>query len=316
MPDLIIDLRSDTLTQPTPEMLQASLSAPLGDDSRDGDPTVLELEALAAEMLGKEAAMLTASGTMSNLIALRTLADAGALDLDPLKLAVRKAAVGFPARGLVALENTHNHAGGSTVPPAYIAAACEIAHAAGLPVHMDGARLFNAAVALGAEARQLVEEVGSVSFCLSKGLSAPVGSLLLGRREFIARAQRVRRALGGAMRQAGIIAAPDLVALRTMIPRLAEEHANARRLAQELAPITSLGLDLATVQTNIVNVDVAELGIDSTTFDRYLSRRGVRGLTSLTSKIRFVTYRGITEEDVDEAARIIRQVVEERPWRV
>lgn len=350
MPERIIDLRSDTLSQPTPAMLEAILTARLGDDSRDGDPTVLELEALAAELMGKEAAMLTASGTMSNLIAMRTHAEAGAplilesqahiyhnefggyaavcglqpilvpgrrgaMDLDALRAALRKAGQGFPARGLVCLENTHNAAGGTVLSPAFTAQVSDIAHAAGLPVHLDGARIFNAAVALGVPARELAGPVDSVSFCLSKGLSAPVGSLLAGSREFIERARRIRRALGGSMRQAGIIAAPGLVALRTMIGRLAEDHANARLFAEQLAGVAGLYIDMETVQTNMVNVDVAGLGIDAGTFARCLAERGVRGLPGLGTVIRFVTYRGISRQDVMEAAETIRRLVAEHPWR-
>ncbi|MGQ9516772.1 MAG: GntG family PLP-dependent aldolase [Anaerolineae bacterium] len=350
MPERIMDLRSDTLSQPTPAMLEAILSARLGDDSRDGDPTVMELEALAAELMGKEAAMLTASGTMSNLIAMRAHAEAGAplilesqahiymnefggyaavcglqpilvpgrrgaMDLDALRAAVRQALQGFPARGLVCLENTHNAAGGTVLTPEFTAQACEIAHQAGLPVHLDGARIFNAAVALGVPAKELAAPADSVCFCLSKGLSAPVGSLLAGSREFISRARRIRRALGGSMRQAGVIAAPGLVALRTMVGRLAEDHANARYFAEQLSQVEGLHIDMETVQTNMVNVDVAGLGTDAATFARFLAERGVRGLPGLGTIIRFVTYRGITRDDVAEAAGIIRQMARERPWQ-
>lgn len=349
MSEHIIDLRSDTLSQPTPEMREAVLSARLGDDSRDGDPTVLELEALAAELMGKEAAVLTVSGTMSNLIAMRTHAEAGAplileaqahiyhnefggyaavcglqpilvpgrrgaMDLDALRAALRKAGQGFPARGLVCLENPHNAAGGTVLTPEFTAQVCEMAHQAGLPVHLDGARIFNAAIALGVSAQALAAPADSVCFCLSKGLSAPVGSLLAGSKEFIARARRVRRALGGSMRQAGIIAAPGLVALRTMIGRLADDHANARFFAKQVSQVEGLYIDLESVQTNMINVDVAGLGIDAAMFARFLAERGVRGLPGLGTVIRFVTYRGITQEDVMEAADIIRQMVQERPW--
>ncbi len=309
----------------------------------------MELEALAAELMGKEAALLTASGTMSNLIALRTHAEAGAplilesqahiyqnefggyaavcglqpilvpgrrgaMELDALHTALRRAVQGFPARGLVCLENTHSAAGGTVLTPEFTAQVCRMAHQAGLPVHLDGARIFNAAVALGVPAKELAAPVDSVCFCLSKGLSAPVGSLLAGSTEFIARARRIRRALGGSMRQAGIIAAPGLVALRTMIGRLAEDHANARHFAELLTDIEGLHIDLETVQTNMVNVDAAGLGIDAAAFAQFLSERGVRGLPGLGTIIRFVTYRGITREDVTEAAAVIRQLVLDRPW--
>ena len=345
----VIDLRSDTLSLPTDEMIRSIATAKLGDDSRDGDPTVLELEALAAQMLGQEAAMLTPSGTMSNLIALRTHTEPGgaaiveqsahlyglefggiaaacgllvlpvsgrlgAMHPEPLKVAAARAGTGFPSPGLVCLENTHNMAGGTVISPEHLDLCCEIAHAHKLPVHLDGARIFNAAVALKVDARVLTRSVDSVSVCLSKGLSAPVGSLLAGRKPFIERARKVRRALGGTMRQAGIIAAPGLVALRTMIPRLAEDHEHARLLATSVAAIPGLSIDLESVQTDIVNVDVKDLCGDAATFARHLDARGVRGLPGAGTIIRFVTYRNITRADVERAAIVIRDLAVERPW--
>jgi threonine aldolase len=345
----MIDLRSDTLSLPTPEMLQSITTARLGDDSRDGDPTVLELEAEAARLLGKEAALLTVSGSMSNTVALRTHAEPGAAaiveesahlygmeysavasacgllvmpvkglhgapDVDAVRWAIRKSKTMFPASGLLCLENTHNAAGGAVLTAAQIDILAEAAHGAGLPVHLDGARLFNAAVALGVDARDLTRSVDSVCFCLSKGLSAPVGSLLAGTSAFIERANRVRRSLGGAMRQAGIIAAPGLVALRTMIPRLREDHANARYLAEAIATVPGLSVDLSAVQTNIVNVDVGGLGVDAATFAAGLRELGVRGLPGMGTSVRFVTYRGITRLDVEQAARRIGAAAASRPW--
>jgi threonine aldolase len=335
---------------PTAEMLQAIATAKLGDDSRDGDPTVLELEALAADMFAKEAAMLTVSGTMSNLVALRTHTQPGAtaiveqaahvyrseyghiaaacgllvspvpgrlgvIEPDALRLAVRAAAVGFPARGILCLENTHNTAGGTVLTPQQTDLYAEIAREAGLAVHLDGARIFNAAVALGVGVQELARSVDSVCVCLSKGLSAPLGSLLMGNREFIGRARRVRRALGGNLRQAGIIAGPGLVALRTMVDRLAEDHANARLLAQQIATVDGLHVDMEAVQSNMVYADVAALGIDAVTFGEHLRQRGVRGLPGLTTRIRFVTYRGVTPNDVERAAAIIRDTVVAAPWK-
>ena len=189
------------------------------------------------------------------------------------------------------------------------------AHDAGFAVHLDGARVFNAAVALGVDVRDLTRSVDSVSVCLSKGLSAPVGSLVAGTRAFIDRANRVRRSLGGAMRQAGIIAAPGLVALRTMIPRLREDHENARFLAERLAVVPGLGVDLSTVQSNIVNVDVrAARGLMRATFAARLRERGVRGLPGMGTNVRFVTYRGITRADVEQAADTVTALVAAHPW--
>jgi threonine aldolase len=345
----MLDLRSDTLSMPTEEMLKSIQTAQLGDDSRDGDPTVLELEALAAEMLGKESALLTVSGTMSNILAIRTHTQPGAtviveqsahlyleefqgaaavcgamlhplpgrlgaIDVPMLTVALRRVGTGFPTNGLLCLENTHNGAGGTVLSPAATDEYCKLAHARDVPVHLDGARLFNAAVALGTDARELTRSVDSVSVCLSKGLSAPVGSLLAGPRPFIDRARAVRRALGGTMRQAGIIAAPGLIGLRTMVERLDEDHQNARFLAEGISTIAGLHVNLESVQTNIVRVDVGGLGIDAATFGKHLAAQGLRGLPNLTTGIRFVTYRGIGRADVERALNIIRKVVATRPW--
>lgn len=349
MTNRLIDLRSDTLSMPTVEMLQSIQTARLGDDSRDGDPTVLELEALAAQMLGKEAAMLTVSGTMSNVVAMRTHTEPGAaaiveqsahlyglefggiaaacgllvipvpgkrgaIDPDALRFAVRKTGAGFPTRGLLCLEDTHNTAGGTVIPAGHLDLCAEIAHANGHAVHLDGARIFNAAVALEADVRTLTRSVDSVCFCLSKGLSAPVGSLLAGTRDYIDRARKIRRALGGTMRQAGIIAAPGLVALHGLIDRLVEDHANASLLAGSIRSVPGLSIDIETVQTNIVNVDVKGLGITAAVFAKHLDERGVRGLPGMSTVIRFVTYRGITRDDVERAAAEVRELVAAGPW--
>jgi threonine aldolase len=345
----VIDLRSDTLTLPTDEMLRSITTARLGDDSRDGDPTVLELEHLAASMLGKEAALLTVSGTMSNLVALRTHCEPGAcaiveecahlygmefggiaaaasllvlpvpgcrgaMNLDGLRLAARKAAAGFPARGVVCIEDTHNAAGGAIVLPEHLERCAEIARAHGLPVHLDGARIFNAAVGLAIDVRELTRSADSVSLCLSKGLSAPVGSLLAGTADFIARARKVRRALGGTMRQAGIIAAPGIVALQTMVPRLIEDHRHARTLGRRLAEVPGVHVDLETVQSNMVNADVRDLAIDAATFTRHLEEYGVRALAGFGTVVRFVTYRGVSENDVLAAARAVELMTSAAPW--
>jgi len=345
----LIDLRSDTLSMPTPEMLQSILTTPLGDDSRDGDPTVVELEREAARMLGKPAAVLTVSGSMSNTVALRTHAEPGAAAIveesahlygmefsaiasacgllvlpvkghlgapnpDGVRWAVKKSKTMFPATGLVCLENTHNAAGGTVISIDAMAEIAGIAHDAGLPVHLDGARLFNAAVTLGVDAAELTRHVDSVCICLSKGLSAPIGSVLAGSAAFIDRARKVRKSLGGALRQGGIVAAPGLVALRTGVARLAEDHAHARLLAEATAQVPGLYVDLATVQTNIVNLDVGALGIDAATFASHLMARGVRGLPGMGATVRFVTYRGISRTDIEQAIAAVKAVVSERPW--
>jgi len=345
----LIDLRSDTLSRPTPEMLQSVLTAALGDDSRDGDPTVRELEAESARLMGKDAAVFTVSGTMSNTLGLRTIAEPGGSaiveesahiygmewnnvaavcgllvipvkgsygvpDKDRLRWAAKKAASMYPAKGVLCLENTHNAAGGTVMTAAQIDELAAIGREFGLGVHLDGARIFNASVALGVEAREFTRSVDSVSFCLSKGLSAPVGSILAGPKAFIERAGKIRRSFGAAMRQAGVIAAPALVALRTGVARLAEDHANARCLAEAIAPIAGLHVDLHAVQSNIVNLDVAGLGIDAGTFTGHLRARDVRGLPGMGTIVRFVTYRGITRQDVERAAIAVREAVAARPW--
>jgi threonine aldolase len=349
MNDTIIDLRSDTLSLPNEEMLQSVQTAPLGDDSRDGDPTVMELEALAAGMMGKEAGLLNPSGTLSNLVAMRThvqpgataiveesahlygaeiggIAAAcgllvlpvpghhGAMDLDQLRFAARKVPTLFPTPGLVCLENTHNAAGGTVIPPDHMTESAAIAKERGLAVHLDGARIFNASVALGVDPKTLTQHADTVSFCLSKGLSAPIGSVLTGPKDFIDRARMVRRAYGGTLRQAGVIAAPGLVALRTLIDRLAEDHQNARVFAQGVNAMEGLRVDLESVQSNIVNLDVSGLGIDAASFASHLDPRGVRGLPGLGSVVRFVTYRGISAEDIRISLEVIGELVAEAPW--
>jgi threonine aldolase len=283
----IVDLRSDTLTLPTPEMREAMARAPVGDDVWEEDPTVKRLEALAAERLGKAAGLFVSSGTMGNLISVVSQTQTGqevVLDLDshifnyevagavvvgnvqmrPVKTArgfltpdqVREALrppnIHLPPTGLVCVENTHNRHGGTCCTPEEISAIAAVAHEASVPVHLDGARLFNAAVALERPAREFTRDVDSVTFCVSKGLGAPVGSVICGSTDLIGKARRVRKMLGGGMRQAGIIAAAGIVALERMVDRLAEDHANARALAEGIAKLPGLSVDLASVQTNIV----------------------------------------------------------------
>src|SRR5215467_1186525 len=228
----IVDLRSDTLTLPTPEMRDAMAHAEVGDDVWEEDPTVKRLEALAAERLGKAAGLFVTSGTMGNLISVVSQAQT-----DQVREALRPANIHIPATGLVCVENTHNRHGGTCCTPEELSAIAAMAHAASVPVHLDGARLFNAAVALKRPARDFVRDIDSVTFCVSKGLAAPVGSVVCGSAELIGKARRVRKMLGGGMRQAGVIAAAGIVALETMVERLAEDHANARTLAEGVAKL-------------------------------------------------------------------------------
>src|SRR5579884_1746137 len=285
---MTIDLRSDTVTHPTPAMREAMYRAEVGDDVYGEDPTVNRLEALAAETLGKEAALFVASGTMGNAVAMltpcrrgdeivmgdrshtylyevggparlngspirpvRTLPD-GTLDRAQLDHSFFGDDVHEARAGLLCLEDTHNMCGGRVLSAATLRELAAPARRRGLPVHLDGARIFNAAVALGVPVRELAAEVDSVQFCLSKGLSAPVGSIVAGSRDFIAEARRVRKLLGGGMRQAGIIAAAGILALTEMVDRLAEDHANAKRLAEGLAAIPTIAIEPETIETNIL----------------------------------------------------------------
>lgn len=306
-----IDLRSDTVTKPTPEMRLAMFNAEVGDDGYGEDPTVRKLEELAAEMTGKEEAAFVPSGTMGNQAALMAHtrkcdtviceasahiigseggAMAGISGAQPLPLigvhgrlspeqiedaikTDRKRNVSRTA--LIALENTHNKAGGTYYTPVQMAAIKKVAAKHAVPVHMDGARIFNAAVAQSIPVSALTQYADSVQFCLSKGLGAPVGSLLVGSKEFIFQARRARSVLGGAMRQAGILAAAGIVALTTMVERLAEDHVHARMLAEAIAD-TNLKIDLASVQTNIVIFDVAPLGMKAAEFIQELRTHSIR----------------------------------------
>src|SRR5687768_1467799 len=291
MPPAALDLRSDTVTRPTEAMLESMREASFGDDSRDGDPTVRRLEALAAERMGKEASAFMPSGTMTNLVAvlahtarggevlleagahilnselggITALAGAfykaipghrGAMDVEKLAEALRPATRQNFGTALVCMETSHNRAGGAVLPIAHMQAVHERAHSAGVPVHTDGARIFNAAIALGTSARAIANHTDSVAFCVSKGLCAPVGSLLCGSREYIERARAFRRMLGGNMRQAGPLAAAGIVALQSMIERLEDDHASAKRLAQKLHDVDSRLVDPKDVETNIVKVEV------------------------------------------------------------
>jgi len=340
----IIDLRSDTITLPTDEMRQAMFEAELGDDVHREDPTVNRLEELAAQMMGKEAALFTPSGTMSNLIAvlthtrpgdeilvgseahmlwyevggasalggvvIRTLPndEAGRVDPDTVEQTIRPKEIHHPPTTLLCLENTHNRCGGAVLTREYTSAIAQLAHQHGLRVHLDGARIFNAAIALNVPASELAAPVDSVGFCLSKGLSAPVGSLLCGTQESVEEARKWRKMLGGGMRQAGVIAAAGIVALQKMVSRLAEDHANARRLADGLVRIPGFAVHLEKVQTNIVNFEFPSTTPD---FKPQAQARGVKFLYRSERKIRAVTHRMLSAEDIDEALERLDRLVRE-----
>jgi threonine aldolase len=343
-----VDLRSDTLTLPTPEMREAMARAEVGDDVWGEDPTVQRLEAMAAARLGKEAGLFVASGTMGNLVSVVGHTQAGqevVLDLDshiynyevaggtivgnvqmhPVKTergfltpeqvqdALRPANIHIPQTGLVCLENTHNRHGGTCCAPEQIAAVAAVAHGAGVPVHMDGARLFNAAVALKRDPREFAQHVDSVTFCLSKGLAAPVGSIVCGSAAFIERAKRVRKMVGGGMRQVGVLAAAGLVSLERMVDRLAEDHVNARTLAEAVAAMPGLAVDLASVQTNIViiRVDRGDRARSTAAADELVkgcAARKVKIHAMGPAAIRCVTHKDVDAEDTRRAVEAFREL--------
>ncbi len=333
----IIDLRSDTVSHPSPKMRQAMAEAVVGDDGLGDDPTVKRLEELAARKLGKEAGLFVASGTMGNLVSLLTHAERGdevilgeqqhmllsevagaaalgrvqlrtvpngprgGLDPAQVRALVRPENVHFPTTALVCMENTHNRCNGAALSRAEMAPVAEVAHANGLRFHIDGARIFNAAVALGVDPAELVTDADTVQFCLSKGLACPIGSLIVGPGEFIQRARRYRQMVGGTMRQVGVLAAAGIVALEEMVDRLAEDHANAKTLARGLASIRGVTCNPDVVETNILYYGVTAESPAS--FTARLKEAGV-----LAGGNRMVTHYGITAADIDDALERIRTV--------
>ncbi|HEV2012436.1 MAG TPA: GntG family PLP-dependent aldolase [Candidatus Dormibacteraeota bacterium] len=338
----IVELRSDTFTLPTESMRAAMASAEVGDDVWDEDPTIHRLQQRAAEMVGKEASLFVPSGTMGNLCALISHAKpgeevllegeshifhsevagasvVGGLQLRPLesvdgrlapeqvRRAIREPDIHQPPTGLLCLENTHNRRGGTCLSANQTEALCAVAHDAGFPVHLDGARVFNAAVALRVDVRQLTGPLDSVMFCLSKGLSAPVGSMLAGSKDFIERARRTRKMLGGGMRQAGVLAAAGLCALNEMVDRLAEDHANARRLAEGLWGLPGVDVDVSRVETNMVFGDCRPPLTAGSFIDRCREVGVLLDQASLY-RWRMVTHRGVSVEDVDYAVDAVRRL--------
>jgi len=338
-----IDLRSDTVTKPTPEMRRAMAEAEVGDDVYAEDPTVNRLEQRAAEIFGREAAIFVPSGTMGNQIAIklhtrpgqeiiceerghiynyemamlgwfsgciaRTLpAPNGILTWDLVKRWIAPKIYYRAQTGLVSLENTHNMAGGSVYPQDVADEICDRAHEAGIPVHLDGARVFNAATALGKPVAEVTRKYDSVMFCLSKGLGAPVGSLLVGSRKFIDDARACRKALGGGMRQAGILAAAGLIALEKHTVRLKEDHDNAKFLAQGLARIPGIKIDPATVRTNIVIFDISGSGIGSAEFTRRMGERNVLAGGVNNELVRFVTHMDVDRAGCERALGVVSEI--------
>jgi threonine aldolase len=339
----MIDLRSDTVTQPSPEMRRAIYQAEVGDNYYGDDPTVHALEGKAAERLGKEAALLVLSGTMGNLISLMALthpgqsivlaegshihvneggglariagltprtvsAPRGLITPEAVSGAMLSTSPLNPLTSLVCIENTSNGAGGCVVSVEAIDSLCVFAHEHGLKVHMDGARLFNAAVRLGVPAARIVEGIDSVTFCLSKGLACPVGAIVAGDADFVAEARLCRQTVGGGMRQAGIFAAAGLVALDCMVERLAEDHENARLLGDILSE-ADLPITVEAAETNMVYLEVQESVISARIFVERIRQAGVLVNPPKGKRVRMVTHYGIDRDDVLEAvARIVRCV--------
>jgi threonine aldolase len=341
----MIDLRSDTVTLPTEEMLDAMRNAELGDDVFREDPTINKLQEISAELMAKEAALLVSSGTMGNLVCVLTHCERGeeviigdkshmflnecgsisavggvhphtianqpdgTMRLEDIEAAIRGDNDHWPRTRLVCLENTHNRCYGAPLHPDYIASVCELAHKRALKVHLDGARVFNAVVALNVDIKDLVRDVDSLSFCLSKGLSAPVGSVVCGTRDFIAEARRNRKLLGGGMRQAGIIAAPGIVAMDKMVARLAEDHKNARRLAEGIARIPGLLIEADKVYTNIVYFQIEQDKMAGEELVAKLADKGILTLSTGPGRFRMVTHYGIESDDIEKTLKALSGIM-------
>ena len=340
----VIDLRSDTVTHPTKSMLDAMASAELGDEGFADDPTVNLLQEKVADMMGKESALFMPSGTMANLSAILTHcergdeivlgdlshiyvyeygaasslggiiykplanADNGTLDINSAYEATKKLSARFPNTALVCLENTHNRCSGAVLPQEYVRSVSDVSHNNGTAVHLDGARIFNAAIAQNLPPKELVSTVDSAMFCFSKGLSCPVGSILLGTKDFIAKAKVMRNTLGGGMRQVGILAAAALVALEEMIDRLSEDHHNARLLSDGLRNLEHVRVQSDVIETNIVIFEIPER--DTQELLSLFGDQGLRVSNPYGDKIRMVTHYGISEQDIYDALSVVKSVVE------
>jgi threonine aldolase len=340
----MIDLRSDTVTKPTPEMRRAMMEAEVGDDVYGEDPTVNRLEQRAAEIAGKEAAVFVPTGTMGNTIAVKLLTEHGQevicdsrahvfdfelammawfsgcvarpvatengiLTWDAIRPFIRPNSPNWAPTGLIEIENTHNMAGGTVYPPAVVREICDGAHGLGLKVHMDGARVFNAATALGVPMREIVAPVDTVMFCLSKALGAPVGSMLAGPADLIRKGRLYRKRLGGGMRQAGMLAAAGLIALEETPKRLFEDHCNAKFLAEGLSAIPGVSIDPAKVVTNIVVFDVSASGLPSAEISARLKREGVLINGINPRQMRAVTHFDVTRAACAQALEALASVV-------
>ena len=344
-----IDFRSDTITWPTAKMRQAMANADVGDDVYEEDPTVIRLEKLSAGRMGKEAGLFVPSGTMGNLVSVLThcgrgdeviLGDIshtfvyeaggisalggvfphtlpnqpdGKLKLEDIRSAIRPDNVHFPKTRLVILENTHNRCGGAVLDEDYTRQVADIAHQAGFPLHLDGARIFNASVVLGRPVRELTAKFDSVMVCLSKGLGAPVGSLLVGSKEFIEEGRLVRKMLGGGMRQAGVLAAAGLVALEESPKRLHLDHENAKFLARSLAEIPGIKIDPEKVVTNILFFDVSATGLMAPEISRQLAGQGILANAFNPKLLRMVTHCDVDRQGCARALNVLRSIMDGAP---
>lgn len=337
------DFRSDTVTKPTEAMRRAMAEAEVGDDVLGDDPTVQKLEALAAEIMGKEAALYVPSGTMGNAVAVkvwtRELEEVilesrchiynmesthltfisrvnprplpsrrGAMDPDDVTRNIRQASVHTPRTSLICLENTHNNWSGAVIPLDNIKAIREVADRSGVKVHLDGARIFNASIASGIPVKEYAKLADSIMFCLSKGLSAPVGSMLAGPKDFIDQARRVRKALGGGMRQAGVLAACGIIALTQMVDRLREDHDRAKRLARAIAELPGIILNPEEIETNIIIFGLNHRRWSIPAFLEELKKRRILALP-VSGGIRFVTHKDVNDEDVDRAIEAFQELL-------
>ncbi len=342
-----VELRSDTFTKPTPAMRRAMAEAEVGDDVYAEDPTINRLQERAAEIFEREAALFVPSGSMGNLLAIKawtrptnevicearshvnlyelgsmatiagcfprnTPAPDGILTWDLIEPLIREKIYSDSQTALVTLENTHNMHGGTVYSVAATEEICDRAHAAGLRVHMDGARIFNASVALGRSVADLTRKADSVMFCLSKGLGAPVGSMVVGSRDFIAEARIGRKLLGGGMRQAGVLAAAGLIALEETPKILHRDHENARYLAERIAPMKGVALDPKKVVTNIVIFDVRATGRTADEIVAELEKRGILSQTTAKFSVRFVTHYDVDRAGIDRAIAVLAEVLGER----
>ncbi len=348
-PHRVIDLRSDTVTKPTAAMRQAMADAEVGDDVYGEDPTVNRLETMTAELLGKEAAVFVSSGTMGNLISVlshcgrgdemilgdqahiflyeqggsaalggvhpRTVPNQpdGTLNLNDVEAAIRSENEHFPITRLIAVENTHNRCGGRALPLSFMDAAGELAHRHGAALHVDGARLWNAAVALNVSPARLLQNADSVSVCLSKGLAAPVGSVVAGDKEFIRKARRMRKVVGGGMRQAGIVAAAGIVAISEMMERLADDHANAKQLAEGLARLDSISVDPTLIETDIVIFELDHPTLTPAQLSASLKTHGVLLNPIGGKRLRAVTNYHVSSEDIEHTLSVFEQTLATAP---